>query len=373
MKKKIRHTGVLALADGQVFLGQGIGAEGQVTGELCFNTAMTGYQEILSDPSYSGQIVTFSFPHIGNTGVNNQDMEARKPLAHGCVLRDPITPPSNHRATDSLHNWLKKYKFTGLTHIDTREITRLLREKGSQNCVIAHNQQGTFDTKALVTKAAQLVGIVGQDLACQATVKKSFEVKGDPSISRPHVVVVDYGVKENIINCLVSRGLDVTVVPAQSSSKDILAYNPNGILLSNGPGDPMAVAPYTVPMIESLLKEGLPFFGICLGHQLLSLALGGMVSKMHFGHHGANHPILDKAQSRVMITSQNHGFVVNHQSLPKEATVTHVSLFDGTLAGFEINPQILSVQFHPESSPGPHDAKSLFDRFADRVHVSKFP
>lgn len=363
-----RHTGLLVLADGQVFRGQGIGVEGRVAGELCFNTAMTGYQEILSDPSYAGQIVTFSFPHVGNTGINDEDIEALVPLARGCVLREPITQASNHRARASLPGWLVLHGMAGITGVDTREIVRLLREKGAQNCVVAHDRGGVFDMDALIAAAVHETGPLGQDLACVATVAESFDVDGAAAggtAPKPRVVVVDYGVKENIVANLVRRGIDVTVVPAGASSKDILAHGPDGILLSNGPGDPMAVAPYTVPMIETLLERQLPFFGICLGHQLLALALGGKVTKMHFGYHGANHPVLEKASGRVAITSQNHGFVVECDSLPENVLVTHVSLFDGSLAGFEtVGGQVMSVQYHPEASPGPHYAEPLFDRFA---------
>ena len=366
-----RHTGLLVLADGQVFRGQGIGVEGRAAGELCFNTAMTGYQEILSDPSYAGQIVTFSFPHVGNTGVNDEDMEASVPLARGCVLHEPVTPPSSHRAQALLPGWLALHGMTGIAGVDTREIVRLLREEGAQNCVVTHDRSGVFDIDALRAAAAQETGPLGQDMASGATTAESFDVDGattGDAAPKPRVVVVDYGVKGNIVANLVRRGIDVTVVPAEASSKDILAHDPDGILLSNGPGDPMAVAPYTVPMIETLLERKLPFFGICLGHQLLALALGGKVTKMHFGHHGANHPVLEKASGRVAITSQNHGFVVERDSLPENAHVTHVSLFDGSLAGFEaVGEQILSVQYHPEASPGPHDAEPLFDRFAVRV------
>ena len=366
-----RHTGVLVLADGAVFRGQGIGAEGRVTGELCFNTAMTGYQEILSDPSYAGQIVTFSFPHVGNTGVNAEDMESVPPLALGCVLRDPITPQSSHRATGCLSEWLAEHGMTGITDVDTREITGLLRENGAQNCVIAHDRSGDFDLDAMISNAAHAASLIGQDLAGGATVGDSFDVKGTKTSGnspRLRAVLVDYGVKGAILDCLARLGFDVTVVPAGASSKNIMAREPDGIVLSNGPGDPVAVAPYAVPMIESLLEEGLPLMGICLGHQLLALALGARVTKMHFGHHGANHPVLEKSRGSVVITSQNHGFVVDRDSLPDDAVVTHVSLFDGSLAGFEIpGKQILSVQFHPEASPGPHDAAPLFERFAERV------
>lgn len=370
--QKSRHTAVLVLENGTVFHGQGIGVEGKVSGELCFNTAMTGYQEILSDPSYSGQIVTFSFPHIGNTGVNAEDMEADVPLARGCVLRDAIASHSSHRASDSLSNWIEEHGMIGISGVDTRQITQLLRENGAQNCTIAHSGDGSFDIDALVSETAQLGGLIGEDLAIGAASKTVSEEKGRKMSAtdtrNPRVVVIDYGVKGNIVDCLTKRGFDTVVVPADMSSKEILSYEPDGILMSNGPGDPLAVAPYTVPTVERLLGAKLPVFGICLGHQLLALALGGKVSKMHFGHHGANHPILDRTGENVVITSQNHGFVVDRDSLPEDAVVTHVSLFDGTLAGFEVpQKQVLSVQFHPESSPGPHDAEYLFDRFAEMV------
>ncbi len=367
------HTAVLALSDGRVFYGRGLGAQGQVTGELCFNTAITGYQEILSDPSYSGQIVTFSFPHIGNTGVNSQDMETRVPLAKGCVIRDLTGAYSNHRAQDSLGNWMMEHGLIGVSDVDTREITRLLRERGAQNCAIAHSSDGSFDINGLVAIAANASGLIGTDLAINAASKSAYTVEGKvmkDGSRKPLVAVIDYGVKGNIVECLTNRGFDVLVVPADMSSKDILAHQPDGVLMSNGPGDPVAVAPYTVPTVERLLKAELPVFGICLGHQLLALALGAKVSKMHFGHHGANHPVLDREKDNVVITSQNHGFVVDRDSLPSDAVVTHVSLFDGTLAGFEVpEKQVLSVQFHPEASPGPHDAEYLFDKFAEMVAV----
>ncbi len=361
------HTAVLALADGTIFRGYGVGAEGLAVGELCFNTAMTGYQEVLSDPSYAGQIVTFSFPHVGNVGVNEEDREAALPLARGCVLRDGITAPSNHRSTNDLSTWLGGSGLIGISGVDTRELTMHLRDKGVQNCAIAHRGDGRFDIQALVSRAADAPSLVGQDLAEIATTKNPVEAEtrmNMNSSSNLHVVVIDYGVKSNIVECLQRRGCRVTVVPATASAKDVLKYEPDGILLSNGPGDPVAVAPYTVPTIRSLSEQGLPIFGICLGHQLLALALGAKIAKMHFGHHGVNHPVYDKEQQQVLITSQNHGFVVDRDSLPTDAAVTHVSLFDGTLAGFEVpKKQILSVQFHPEASPGPHDASYLFDDF----------
>ena len=368
-----RHTALLALADGRLFYGKGLGREGVVAGELCFNTAMTGYQEILSDPSYAGQVVTFSFPHIGNVGANRTDAESPVPLACGCVLRDEITNPSSHRSESHFETWLRDNGLTGICGVDTRELTRHLRDDGAQNCAISFAGDGRHNPAELVARAAELPSLVGQDLAEQASVKanrRANSQRGGKAMNRnqPHVVLIDYGVKGNIVNCLTKRGCRVTIVPATVSSKDVMKLAPDGILLSNGPGDPMAVAPYTVPTIRALTGHGLPIFGICLGHQLLALALGGKVSKMHFGHHGANHPIYDKHSGNVLITSQNHGFVVERDSLPEEAMTTHVSLFDGTLAGFEMPAQqILSVQFHPEASPGPRDAEYLFDDFAERL------
>lgn len=368
-----RHTALLALADGRLFYGKGLGREGVVAGELCFNTAMTGYQEILSDPSYAGQVVTFSFPHIGNVGANRTDTESPMPLARGCVLRDEITEPSNHRSETHFETWLRDNGLIGISGVDTRELTRHLRDNGAQNCAISFDRHGRHNADELIARAAELPSLVGQDLAEQASVKANRHAnspKGPQAIDQvhPHVVLIDYGVKENIVNSLTRRGSRVTIVPATVSSKEVMKLAPDGILLSNGPGDPVAVAPYTVPTIRALIEHGLPMFGICLGHQLLALALGGKVSKMHFGHHGANHPIYDKHSGNVLITSQNHGFVVERDSLPTQAITTHVSLFDGTLAGFEIpTQQIQSVQFHPEASPGPRDAEYLFDDFAERL------
>ncbi|MEO0976653.1 MAG: glutamine-hydrolyzing carbamoyl-phosphate synthase small subunit [Pseudomonadota bacterium] len=370
-----RHTALLALADGTLFYGKGIGREGVVSAEICFNTAMTGYQEILSDPSYAGQVVTFSFPHIGNVGVNGDDAEAQVPLARGCVLRDEITDPSNHRSETHLERWLCDHGLTGICGIDTRALTRHLRENGAQNCAISFDLDARHDPSGLVTLAANQPSLVSQKLVESASTKsiRIAQSQGKKFMENtpPHIAIVDYGVKGNIVDCLTRRGCRVSVVPATVSSKEVMKLAPDGILLSNGPGDPVAVAPYTVPTIRSLTRNGLPIFGICLGHQLLALALGGKVSKMHFGHHGANHPVYDKHSDTVLITSQNHGFVVDRDSLPKDAVTTHVSLFDGTLAGFELpKQQILSVQFHPEASPGPHDAAYLFDDFVERARAS---
>ncbi|WP_434051201.1 MAG: glutamine-hydrolyzing carbamoyl-phosphate synthase small subunit [Roseibium sp.] len=373
-KAPCRHTALLALADGTLFYGKGIGREGVVSAELCFNTAMTGYQEILSDPSYAGQVVTFSFPHIGNVGVNRHDDEAQVPLARGCVLRDEITAPSNHRSETHFEKWLCDHGLTGICGIDTRALTRHLRENGAQNCAISFDREARHDPSGLVTLAANQPSLVSQKLVEGASTKsvRTVQSQGEKDMEKtqPHVALIDYGVKGNIVDCLTRRGCRVSVVPATVSSKEVMKLAPDGILLSNGPGDPVAVAPYTVPTIRSLTRNGLPIFGICLGHQLLALALGGKVSKMHFGHHGANHPVYDKHSDKVLITSQNHGFVVDRDSLPKETVTTHVSLFDGTLAGFELpKQQILSVQFHPEASPGPHDAAYLFDDFVERART----
>ncbi|MEO0956730.1 MAG: glutamine-hydrolyzing carbamoyl-phosphate synthase small subunit [Pseudomonadota bacterium] len=370
-----RHTALLALADGTLFYGKGIGREGVVSAELCFNTAMTGYQEILSDPSYAGQVVTFSFPHIGNVGVNRDDEEAQAPLARGCVLRDEITDPSNHRSETHFGKWLCDHGLTGICGIDTRALTRHLRENGAQNCAISFDPSAHHDPANLVTLAASQPSLVSQKLVESASTKsiRIFPKQGENDMenSQPHIALIDYGVKSNIVDCLTKRGCRVSVLPATVSSKEVMKLAPDGILLSNGPGDPVAVAPYTVPTIRSLTRNELPIFGICLGHQLLALALGGKVSKMHFGHHGANHPVYDKQADTVLITSQNHGFVVDRDSLPKGAVTTHVSLFDGTLAGFELpKQQILSVQFHPEASPGPHDAAYLFDEFVERARAA---
>ena len=371
-------TGRLVLADGSVFAGQGIGFEGTAVGEVCFNTAMTGYQEILTDPSYAAQIITFTFPHIGNVGTNSLDHEAGEPVAAGLVIRAPITAPANWRSGQHLNDWLVARKVVGIAGIDTRRLTRLIRETGMPNGVIAHNSQGAFDLAALKAQAAGWGGLEGLDLAKDVTAGQTYrwdETRwawgtdyGHQSSPRHHVVVIDYGVKRNILRSIASSGCRITVVPASTAAEEILAHRPDGILLSNGPGDPAATGLYSVPTIQTLIQTGLPIFGICLGHQMLALALGATTEKMPQGHHGANHPVKDLSTGKVEIVSMNHGFTVARSSLPAGITETHVSLFDGTNAGIAVaGKPIFSVQYHPEASPGPHDSSYLFERFTQAM------
>jgi carbamoyl-phosphate synthase small subunit len=371
-------TGVLVLADGSVFWGLGFGAVDQAVGEVCFNTSMTGYQEILTDPSYAGQIINFTFPHIGNVGANQQDLETTTPAARGLVVRQNITDPANWRSQEHLIKWLKKNNIVGLAGIDTRALTIRIRDLGAPNGVIAYALDGKFDLPALAAKAANWPGLDGMDLACEVTCHQSYS--WDESVwawqpdnkagfnkqanPRFHVVAIDYGAKRNILRCLASAGCKVTVVPAQSSVDDIMRHKPDGVFLSNGPGDPAATGQYAVPVIRDLLARNLPVFGICLGHQILALALGAKTRKMERGHRGANHPVKDLQTGKVEITSQNHGFMVLPESLPADADVTHVSLFDGSNEGLRLkNKPAFSVQYHPEASPGPHDSHYLFNRF----------
>ena len=373
-------TGVLVLADGSVFQGKGVGAAGEAVGEVCFNTAMTGYQEILTDPSYMGQIVTFTFPHVGNVGVNQEDVEefgnGAATAARGAIFRDAPTRPANWRANGSLGDWLTARGVVGLYGIDTRALTRAIREKGMPHGVIAHNPKGEFDLPALQAKAKAWSGLVGLDLAKDASCTQSFTFEqglwswpggyAAPLQKKFSVVVMDFGVKRNILRPLVSIGAEVTVVPASTSAEDILARKPDGVLLSNGPGDPAATGEYTVPEIRKLVASGTPVFGICLGHQMLALALGAQTTKMDQGHHGANHPVKDLTTGKVEIVSMNHGFTVDRKSLPPGVVETHVSLFDGTNAGIAlVGAKVFSVQHHPEASPGPTDSLYIFDRFAD--------
>ena len=373
-------TGVLVLADGTVLQGIGVGAVGDALGEVCFNTAMTGYQEILTDPSYMAQIVAFTFPHIGNVGVNGEDLEefgqGAVTAARGAIFRDVPTPPANWRAEGDLAGWMAKRGVVGLAGVDTRALTRVIRDKGMPHGVIAHSPDGVFDLEALVAKAKAWSGIVGLDLAKDASCTQPFTFdeglwtwpEGYAKAGQPkyQVVVIDYGVKRNILRALTSIGAHVTVVPADTSAADILARNPDGIMLSNGPGDPAATGQYSVPEIQALVASGKPVFGICLGHQMLALALGAKTAKMDQGHHGANHPVKDLTTGKVEIVSMNHGFTVDRDSLPSGVEETHVSLFDGTNAGIAlIGKPVFSVQHHPEASPGPTDSLYIFQRFAD--------
>ncbi|WP_339113129.1 glutamine-hydrolyzing carbamoyl-phosphate synthase small subunit [Thioclava sp. GXIMD2076] len=369
-----KPTALIALADGQLFYGKGFGATGETVAELVFNTAMTGYQEIMTDPSYAGQVVTFTFPHIGNVGVNAEDDETQDPVAAGMVVKWDPTEPSSWRATSNLVDWLEKRNRIGVGGIDTRRLTRAIRQLGAPNVAIAHNPDGVFDIEALVKKARDWSGLVGLDLAKDVTCAQSYrwnEMRWAwPDGYKPRteegkkVVAIDFGAKRNILRCLASAGADVTVLPATATAEEILALNPDGVFLSNGPGDPAATGEYAVPMIKDILKTDLPVFGICLGHQMLALALGAKTIKMNHGHHGANHPVKDLTTNKVEITSMNHGFAVDSQTLPEGVTETHVSLFDGSNCGIAMESRpVFSVQYHPEASPGPMDSYYLFDRF----------
>ena len=373
-----RPTALLVLADGTFIEGFGIGAVGEATGEVCFNTSMTGYQEILTDPSYAGQIVTFTFPHIGNVGTNEEDTETvdaeTDSGVRGVVLGAAVTEPANWRATRPLDAWLRARGIVGITGVDTRALTALIRDGGMPNAVVAHDPTGLFDPEALKARAAGLPAMEGLDLVPMVTrdangawsegVWRLGEGFAAPGGGRFHVVAIDYGVKRNILRLLAEAGCRVTVVPATASADAILALEPDGVFLSNGPGDPAATGAYAVPVIRALLDRRVPTFGICLGHQLLSLALGGRTTKMHQGHHGANHPVRDNTTGKVEIVSMNHGFAVDPASLPASASQTHVSLFDGSNCGIELTDRpAFSVQYHPEASPGPRDSHYLFDRF----------
>ena len=364
-KQPKNATAAVVLADGAVLWGRGFGAAGKAVGEICFNTAMTGYQEVLTDPSYAGQIITFTFPHIGNTGANDEDLEATKPVARGLIVREDVTNPSSWRSLNHFDTWLKNNKISSISGLDTRALTQHIRDGGAPNGVICHNPDGEFDLAALAVEAAAWPGLDGMDMAKEVTCAKPYEW-AEGTQGGPHVVAIDYGAKRNILRCLANAGCRVTVVPATTKAQDILACNPDGIFLSNGPGDPAATGVYAVPEIRNLLETGKPLFGICLGHQMLALALGGQTKKMHLGHRGANHPVKDIASGKVEITSQNHGFCVLPETLPESAEITHVSLFDGSNEGLRLKDKpVFSVQYHPEASPGPHDSHHLFERFAD--------
>ena len=376
----------LMLADGTVFVGLGIGKPGTANGEICFNTAMTGYQEILTDPSYTGQIITFTFPHIGNIGTNVEDVESAKPSVGGLILREPITEPSNFRAVSNFNTWLEMQGITGISGIDTRALTRHIRTHGAQNCAIAY---GNDSREKLISKARVALDAApdmnGLELAAHVTTQanhawnhKRWELGlGYPEFRAnetrlPHVVAIDYGCKQNILRSLASAGCRLTVVPATASSEDILALNPDGVFLSNGPGDPAATGSYAVPVIKKLLEANIPLFGICHGHQMLGIALGARTLKMNQGHRGANHPVKDIQTGKVEITSQNHGFAISDDGLPEHLEVTHRSLFDGTIQGIRHRTlPAFSVQGHPEASPGPHDSQYLFTRFVEMIAKDK--
>ena len=378
MPDQVKPTACLVLADGSIFYGHGFGATGVTVAELVFNTAMTGYQEIMTDPSYAGQVVTFTFPHIGNTGVTGEDDETATPAAAGMVVKWDPTEPSNWRATGDLTQWLARIGRIGCGGIDTRRLTRAIRQQGAPHVAIAHDPAGNFDIDALVTRARAWKGLVGLDLAKDVTCAQSYRWD-EMRWAWPEgytrrtgkgfkVVAVDYGAKRNILRCLASVGCDVIVLPASATAEQVLAHNPDGVFLSNGPGDPAATGVYAVPMIQGVLASDVPLFGICLGHQMLALALGAKTVKMNHGHHGANHPVKDLTTGKVEITSMNHGFTVDSQTLPKGVSETHVSLFDGSNCGIAVDGRpVFSVQYHPEASPGPQDSFYLFERFAEEM------
>ena len=373
-------TGVLVLGDGTLIWGRGFGATGDAVGEVCFNTAMTGYQEVMTDPSYAGQIINFTFPHIGNVGTNIEDIEAINPHALGMVVREDVTDPANFRSTQHLDAWLKANGRIGLSGVDTRALTRAIRIGGAPNGVIAHAPDGSFDIEALRKKAREWPGLEGMDLAKQVsstqsykwgdglwTLGEGYDVDAAPA-GAPHVVAIDFGLKRNILRNLVAAGARVTVVPATATFEEVMAHEPDGVFLSNGPGDPAATGVYAVPVIQKLLEIGKPIFGICLGHQMLGLAVGAKTFKMHQGHRGANHPVKRSADGKVEITSMNHGFAVDTNTLPANAEATHISLFDGSLAGLRLTDKpAFSVQYHPEASPGPQDSHYLFEQFVSQL------
>jgi carbamoyl-phosphate synthase small subunit len=378
MSFKKDSTAVLILEDGTIFHGQGFGAETKNIGELCFNTSMTGYQEIMTDPSYAGQIITFTFPHIGNTGTNAEDIETLNPAARGIVVREEITNPSSWRQDNHLDAWLKHHNLPGIAGIDTRALTKRIRDLGAPKAAIIYREDMKFDTDSVLQEIKEWNGLNGLDLAIEVTTKESYNWdealwvlgQGYAKQDTPNktIVAIDYGAKRNILRCLAATGAKVIVVPAQTSAEEILKHKPDGVFLSNGPGDPSATGQYAVPVIKELLEKDIPLFGICLGHQLLSLAVGAKTQKMHLGHRGANHPVKDVHTGKVEITSQNHGFEVITDTLPETAELTHFSLFDKTNEGMRLkNKKAFSVQYHPEASPGPQDSHYLFDRFITMI------
>jgi len=379
---KSQPTACLVLSDGTIFYGKGFGKVGVCTAELCFNTAMTGYQEIITDPSYAGQLITFTFPHIGNTGINTEDDEALEPFAEGIIVKWDPTNPSNWRSTGDLSQWLLEKGLIGMGGVDTRRLTRAIRAQGAPNVTIAHNPEGKFEIEKMVLSARSSKGLEGSDLAAEVTHVDPYEwhegrwswPEGHSDVKKDDhkVVAIDYGAKRNILRCLTNSGCDVTVLPADSTLETILSHNPDGVFLSNGPGDPAATGKYSVPVIRGLLKNNIPIFGICLGHQMLALALGAETIKMNHGHHGANHPVKDVETGKVEITSMNHGFAVDSQTLPDNVIETHVSLFDGSNCGIRAKDKdAFSVQYHPEASPGPQDSYHLFEKFTEQILKNK--
>ncbi|MCH1464553.1 MAG: glutamine-hydrolyzing carbamoyl-phosphate synthase small subunit [Alphaproteobacteria bacterium] len=371
-------TAVLILEDGSIFYGSGFGAEATNVGEICFNTSMTGYQEIMTDPSYAGQIITFTFPHIGNTGTNGDDIETQQPAALGMIVRNDVTEPSNWRTTSHLHQWLAAHDLPGIAGIDTRALTRTIRDNGAPKGVLCHAADGNFDIAALQKMVADWPGLKGMDLASVVSTKQdfrwaegSFNLETNTAETRKvglRVVAMDFGCKQNILRCLVDAGCCVDVVPATASAEDILARKPDGVFLANGPGDPAATADFAVAEIQKLIDSNMPIFGICIGHQLLAHAMGGQTRKMERGHRGANHPVRDLTTGQIEITSQNHGFCVEQDSLPADVEVTHISLFDRSIEGLRHKTKpVFCVQYHPESSPGPHDSRHLFTRFTEMM------
>jgi carbamoyl-phosphate synthase small subunit len=375
-------TAALVLADGRIYWGRGIGAAGSRVGEICFNTSITGYQEIMTDPSYAGQIINFTFPHIGNVGSNLEDNETTNPAARGLVIRTDITDPSNWRSGEGFDLWLKHHDLVGIAGVDTRALTRRIRDLGPANGVICHAPDGTIDIDAMLLQAQAWPGLEGMDLALDVSTRQSYDWTetrwtlgtGYGALTEPkrRVVAIDYGAKRNILRSLADLGCAVTVVPATASADEIMAHRPDGIFLSNGPGDPAATGLYAVPVVQQLIETGLPVFGICLGHQILGLSLGAKTIKMSNGHRGANHPVKDLETGKVEITSQNHGFCVVPETLPDNAVATHISLFDGSNEGLKLTDKpVFSVQYHPEASPGPQDSHYLFERFVRLIDAQK--
>ena len=372
-------SAILILENKRIFRGIGLGYQGEATGEVCFNTSLTGYQEIISDPSYAGQIINFTFPHIGNVGTNNEDIESDKIWTRGVIFNSEITNPSNYRSLKNLNEWLKKNRIVGITGLDTRSLTNFIRDKGAPKGTISNNKSGKFNIKKLIKKTTAWPGLNGMDLANEVSTRKNYTWKGFKTWNKDEgykknykkkfrVIAIDYGIKKNILRYFSNFDCDVKVVSCKESVENLLRLKPHGIFLSNGPGDPAATGKYSIPVVQSLIKSGLPIFGICLGHQILALALNAKTKKMKLGHRGANHPVKNLISNKVEITSQNHGFEVLKESLPKNVEVTHKSLFDNSIEGIKLkNKPVFSVQYHPESNPGPQDSHYLFNQFINEI------